>query len=125
MKAVCVLEAILRKKDDEHFSIIASYFADRIDLVIKCSESPQSSLREKANRVSIYIPSFKLFIVLKSMPWFIYGIIVCGLFNINLEKYWKILGDHCSCHVCNVKLHIHQPYFSSPYQELLKIEGEC
>ncbi|XP_057519083.1 protein MODIFIED TRANSPORT TO THE VACUOLE 1-like [Amaranthus tricolor] len=51
VKAVCVLEAILRKKDDEHFSIIASYFADRIDLVIKCSESPQSSLREKANRV--------------------------------------------------------------------------
>ncbi|CAO2813357.1 unnamed protein product [Amaranthus hypochondriacus] len=51
VKAVCVLEAILRKKDADHFSIIASYFVDRIDLVIKCSESPQSSLREKANKV--------------------------------------------------------------------------
>lgn len=50
-KAVCVLEAILRKKDDEHFVIMASYFTEHIDLVIKCSESPQSSLREKANRV--------------------------------------------------------------------------
>ncbi|KNA22957.1 hypothetical protein SOVF_029110 [Spinacia oleracea] len=50
-KAVCVLEAILRKNDDEHFAIVASYFTEHIDLVIKCSESPQSSLREKANRV--------------------------------------------------------------------------
>ncbi|XP_021765311.1 VHS domain-containing protein At3g16270-like [Chenopodium quinoa] len=51
MKAVCVVEAILRKKDDEHFAIIAYYFTEHVDLVIKCSESPQSSLREKANRV--------------------------------------------------------------------------
>lgn len=51
VKAVCVLEAVLRRKDDEHFAIMASYFTEHIDLVIKCSESPQSSLREKANRV--------------------------------------------------------------------------
>ncbi|XP_057528295.1 protein MODIFIED TRANSPORT TO THE VACUOLE 1-like isoform X2 [Amaranthus tricolor] len=51
VKAICVLEAILRKKDDDHFSSMASYLVDRIDLVIKCSESPQSSLREKANKV--------------------------------------------------------------------------
>lgn len=51
MKAVCVLEAILRKMDDDHFAIIASYFSENIDIVIKCSESPQASLREKANRV--------------------------------------------------------------------------
>ncbi|KAK2977900.1 hypothetical protein RJ640_022691 [Escallonia rubra] len=51
MKAVCVLEAILRKKDDEHLSIVASYFSENKDIVAKCSESPQASLREKANKV--------------------------------------------------------------------------
>ncbi|GAV77561.1 ENTH domain-containing protein [Cephalotus follicularis] len=51
MKAACVLESILRKKDDEHFAIIASYFSENKDVVVRCSESPQSSLREKANRV--------------------------------------------------------------------------
>ncbi|VFR01018.1 unnamed protein product [Cuscuta campestris] len=51
VKAICVLEAILRKKDDEHFGIITSYFSENNDLVVKCSESPQASLREKANKV--------------------------------------------------------------------------
>ncbi|KAG8383969.1 hypothetical protein BUALT_Bualt04G0069100 [Buddleja alternifolia] len=51
MKALCVLEAILRKKDDEHFSVISSYFGDNSDVVVQCSESPQASLREKANKV--------------------------------------------------------------------------
>lgn len=51
VKAMCVLEAILRKKDDEHFSIVTSYFTENIDAVVKCSESPQASLREKANKV--------------------------------------------------------------------------
>lgn len=51
MKAISVLEAILRKADDEHFSVIASYFSDNKDVVVKCSESPQASLREKANKV--------------------------------------------------------------------------
>ncbi|PIA64792.1 hypothetical protein AQUCO_00100336v1 [Aquilegia coerulea] len=51
MKAVCVLEALLRKKDDTHFAIIGSYFSDCKDAVLSCSESPQASLREKANKV--------------------------------------------------------------------------
>lgn len=51
VKAICVLEAILRKKDDEHFGIMASYFNENKDVVVKCSESPQASLREKANKV--------------------------------------------------------------------------
>lgn len=51
VKAICVLEAILRKKDDEPFSIVTSYFTENIDAVVKCSESPQASLREKANKV--------------------------------------------------------------------------
>ena len=51
VKAMCVLEAILRKKDDEHFLIINSYFTENIDVVVKCSETPQASLREKANKV--------------------------------------------------------------------------
>ncbi|KAI4329223.1 hypothetical protein L6164_021510 [Bauhinia variegata] len=51
MKAVCVLESILRKKDDDHSSTVASYFTENKDVVIRCSESPQASLREKANKV--------------------------------------------------------------------------
>lgn len=51
MKAVCVLESMLRKMDDEHFSVVASYFCENKDVVLRCSESPQASLREKANKV--------------------------------------------------------------------------
>lgn len=51
MKAICVLEAVLRKKDDGHFSVISSYFSDNSNVVIQCSESPQASLREKAHKV--------------------------------------------------------------------------
>ncbi|KAL6006136.1 hypothetical protein ACLOJK_040182 [Asimina triloba] len=51
MKAVCVLESIVRKKDDEPFNTISSYFSENIDTVVKCSESPQNTLREKANKV--------------------------------------------------------------------------
>ncbi|CAN6463008.1 unnamed protein product [Victoria cruziana] len=51
MKAACLLEAILRKKDEEYFSAIATFFNENKDAVIKCSESPQASVREKANKV--------------------------------------------------------------------------
>ncbi|XP_064999856.1 protein MODIFIED TRANSPORT TO THE VACUOLE 1-like [Musa acuminata AAA Group] len=51
MKAMCVLESILRKKDDEHFFKIVSYFTENKDSVVKCSELPQASLREKAIKV--------------------------------------------------------------------------
>ncbi|GFP99656.1 vhs domain-containing protein at3g16270 [Phtheirospermum japonicum] len=51
MKAMCILEAVLRKKDDGHFCVISSYFNDNNDVVVQCSESPQASLREKANKV--------------------------------------------------------------------------
>ncbi|KAK7389569.1 hypothetical protein VNO78_24721 [Psophocarpus tetragonolobus] len=51
MKAVCVLESILRKKDDDHFSRVESYFTENIDVVLRCSESPQASLRERAMKV--------------------------------------------------------------------------
>ncbi|KAG6606757.1 Protein MODIFIED TRANSPORT TO THE VACUOLE 1, partial [Cucurbita argyrosperma subsp. sororia] len=50
-KALCVLESIVRKNDDDHFSIVASYFSENQDAVIGCSESPQASLREKASKV--------------------------------------------------------------------------
>ncbi|EOY26876.1 PREDICTED: VHS domain-containing protein At3g16270 [Theobroma cacao] len=55
MKAVCVLESILRRKEDEHFLIVASYFTENKDVVLRCSESPQTSLREKANKVLILL----------------------------------------------------------------------
>lgn len=58
MKTICVLEAVLRKKDDEHFCIIASYFCENNDVVVKCSESPQASLREKANKVNLLISDY-------------------------------------------------------------------
>lgn len=53
MKAICVLEAVLRKKNDGHFSVVASYFSDNRDVVVQCSESPQASLREKATKVRL------------------------------------------------------------------------
>ncbi|XP_020225364.1 protein MODIFIED TRANSPORT TO THE VACUOLE 1 [Cajanus cajan] len=52
MKAVCVLEAILRKKDDDHFSPVEYYFTENKDVVLRCSESPQASLRERAMKVT-------------------------------------------------------------------------
>lgn len=58
MKAVCVLESILRKRDNDHFSTMESYFGENKDLVVRCCESPQSSLREKANKVNFYFFSF-------------------------------------------------------------------
>ncbi|WOH07097.1 hypothetical protein DCAR_0626526 [Daucus carota subsp. sativus] len=51
VRAVCVLDAILRKKEDENFSVVAFYFSDNKDVVVKCCESPQASLREKASKV--------------------------------------------------------------------------
>lgn len=61
MKAVCILDSILRKKDDEPFTVVASYFSENKEAVVKCSESPQSSLREKANKVKlVYMLEMKL-----------------------------------------------------------------
>ncbi|KAK6128435.1 hypothetical protein DH2020_037829 [Rehmannia glutinosa] len=51
MKAVCILEAVLRKKEGGHFSHVASYFGDNKDVLVQCAESPQASLREKATKV--------------------------------------------------------------------------
>ncbi|KAL1569464.1 ribonuclease Z [Salvia divinorum] len=51
MRAICVLEAVLRKKDDGNFYVISSYFSVNSNAVIQCSKSPQASLREKANKV--------------------------------------------------------------------------
>ncbi|XP_023526954.1 VHS domain-containing protein At3g16270-like [Cucurbita pepo subsp. pepo] len=50
-KALCILESIVRRSGDEHFSIVTSYFSENQDAVIGCSESPQASLRDKASKV--------------------------------------------------------------------------
>ncbi|KAL9678664.1 hypothetical protein QQ045_016512 [Rhodiola kirilowii] len=55
VKAICVLDSVLRRKDDDQFSIVASYFEDNTDAVVQCSESPQASLREKACKVCVTI----------------------------------------------------------------------
>lgn len=60
MKALCVLEAILRKKEDDNFLIVHTYFSENTDVIQRCSESPQSSLREKANRVRFCLAFTKL-----------------------------------------------------------------
>jgi hypothetical protein len=61
MKAICVLEAILRKKDDEPYSIISSYFSENSESVVRCCDLPQVSLREKATKVSQF--RYKLLLV--------------------------------------------------------------
>ncbi|KAK3159638.1 hypothetical protein QOZ80_1BG0049210 [Eleusine coracana subsp. coracana] len=51
MKAVCVLEAIVRKQDTDPYSIIVSYFVENSASIVKCCDLPQVSLREKASKV--------------------------------------------------------------------------
>ncbi|CAM0880548.1 unnamed protein product [Alopecurus aequalis] len=51
MKAICVLEAIVRKQDTDPYSIVASYFSENSTSVVRCCELPQVSLREKASKV--------------------------------------------------------------------------
>ncbi|XP_078431873.1 tRNAse Z4 [Wolffia australiana] len=51
MKAICVLESILRSKEDAYLSAVRSYFVEHGDCVVKCSESPQATLRDKAYKV--------------------------------------------------------------------------
>lgn len=55
MKAICVLEALLRQRSDTHFAVVASYFSENMDAVVKCSESPQASLREKSSKVLSFL----------------------------------------------------------------------
>lgn len=55
VRAVCVLDSIVRRKDNEPFSIVASYFSENKELLIRCSLSPQASLREKANKVLSFL----------------------------------------------------------------------
>lgn len=63
MKAICVLEAVVRKQDTDPYSIVASYFSENSASVVRCCELPQVSLREKASKVSqltiVHIPSMK------------------------------------------------------------------
>ncbi|KAI4331431.1 hypothetical protein MLD38_029621 [Melastoma candidum] len=51
MKALCVLDSVLRRKVDDPFSIVSSYFSENFDALVKCYESPQASLRDKAVKV--------------------------------------------------------------------------
>lgn len=52
LKAMCVLESMLRQqREDNSFETLALFFQENKDVVVACLESPQASLREKANRV--------------------------------------------------------------------------
>ena len=81
MKACCVLESILRKKVDDHFSIISSYFSENRDSLVKCCELPQVSLREKANKVSKLFFSFSVNTFM-SLPSAVQGIVSFLLLDI-------------------------------------------
>eukprot|EP00252_Welwitschia_mirabilis_P020041 TRINITY_DN4808_c0_g1_i1.p1 TRINITY_DN4808_c0_g1~~TRINITY_DN4808_c0_g1_i1.p1 ORF type:complete len:706 (-),score=132.07 TRINITY_DN4808_c0_g1_i1:675-2792(-) len=50
-KALCILESLVRQKEDADFEAICMYFHENQDSIISCRESPQASLKEKANRV--------------------------------------------------------------------------
>lgn len=89
MKAVCVLDSIVRKKDDEPFSIIASYFSENNDSLIRCCESPQASLREKANKVNHLFSHFWHLIYFHiyyiSSPLYIY-IYICMYLPVHVQS---------------------------------------
>ncbi|KAH9306661.1 hypothetical protein KI387_011065, partial [Taxus chinensis] len=52
LKAMCVLESMLRQqREDACFETVATFFQENKGAVVACIESPQASLREKANRV--------------------------------------------------------------------------
>lgn len=73
VRGLCVLEAMLRKKDDEHFLTVGSYFNENVDVVVKCTESPQASVREKANKV------WSKFIVNKVYQVYVYVALLTSL----------------------------------------------
>lgn len=50
-KAMCILESILRQRENTFFETVGAFFLENKDAIVNCSESPQTSLREKANRV--------------------------------------------------------------------------
>lgn len=50
-KAMCVLESVLRQRDNTFFETVGAFFHENKDAIVNCTESPQTSLREKANRV--------------------------------------------------------------------------
>lgn len=50
-KAMCILESILRQRENTFFETVGAFFQENQDAVVNCTESPQTSLREKANRV--------------------------------------------------------------------------
>lgn len=50
-KAMCILESILRQRENTFFETVGPFFQENQDGIVNCTESPQTSLREKANRV--------------------------------------------------------------------------
>ena len=51
LKAMCVLDAVLRNEGDAVCDTICAFFQEDATAVMECTESPQASLREKAKRV--------------------------------------------------------------------------
>ncbi|KAJ7538892.1 hypothetical protein O6H91_11G067900 [Diphasiastrum complanatum] len=50
-KVLCLLEAILRQKENERFDIVAGMFEDNSTAVANCLEFPHASLKDKAKKV--------------------------------------------------------------------------
>lgn len=51
LKAMCVLEALLRQREVNTFGKVAALFEEDVSIVLECLQSPQSSLREKTKKV--------------------------------------------------------------------------
>lgn len=50
-KALCVLEAIIRQRDQELFGAIVGYFEEDIAAIQSCLQLPQTTLRDKAVKI--------------------------------------------------------------------------
>lgn len=51
LKTLCVLEAIVRQRDEEFFEAVAVYFEEDATVIRDCLQLPQATLRDKAAKI--------------------------------------------------------------------------
>ncbi|KAI5058165.1 hypothetical protein GOP47_0026335 [Adiantum capillus-veneris] len=50
-KTLCILEAIVRQRDEEFFGVVADYFEEDATLIHDCFQLPQTTLKDKAAKI--------------------------------------------------------------------------
>lgn len=60
LKALCVLEEILRQKNSDFFRTVAKVFEEDAGIIKECLQSPQTSVREKAKKVLDHLGDSKV-----------------------------------------------------------------